>query len=179
MVPADSGFVGWKPGAGITFIDSHGFTVANTYKHYYLQPVRPSKADVQTFKDMIDHLANGNQETGDGLRMICKKYSFLHYNPSARIRHATLLIGKNEGCGKSTITTSIPIALFGYGNVRCVETRELSSDFNGYAFGARIISAPELWLGSRKDAQMLANNLKPLITDDRITIIKRAGWTRC
>jgi hypothetical protein len=128
---------------------------------------------------MILHLGNSNDETKIGIKRIVTKFAYLYLNPSARIRHATLLIGKYEGCGKSTITLAIARALFGSANVRSIETRELSSDFNGYAHGARILVLPELWLGNRKDALAQANNLKPLITDDYIPVVKKGKDGRC
>lgn len=166
-------YIGYMPGAGRTFVDRDGRKIANVWRPYIVEPVKPSIEDAHTFVDFVKHLSGGNDETKAGIRRIFTKISFLFQNPSERVRHATLLIGKNEGCGKSTLTHAIPRALFGDANVRCVETRELSSDFNGYVQGARILVFPELWLGNRKDALTQANNLKPLITDDCIPVVKK------
>jgi hypothetical protein len=163
----------YKPGVGRTFIDRDGRKNANTWRRHPIEPSKPSPEDARALLDLIKHVANGNAETAIGIKRLFVKYAFLYRNPSARIRHATLLIGKIEGCGKSTITCAIPNALFGGANVRAVENKELSSDFNGYAQGARILVFPELWLGSRKDAQTQANNLKPLISEDYIPVVKK------
>jgi len=165
--------VGYKPGVGRTFVDRDGRKNANTWRQYPIEATRPSKQDAQTFVDLVKHLANGSAETATGIKRHFTKCAYLYANPSARIPHMTLLIGKNEGCGKSTLTFAIPRALFGSANVRIVETRELSSDFNGYAEGARILVFPELWLGKRADAQTQANHLKPLISDDCITVVRK------
>lgn len=165
-------FIGYKPGAPRMYIEG-GYAIANTYCESGVVPVKPSDDDAQTIKDFILHLASGDDETKKGILLIFAKLAWLHRYPCGRIRHATLLVGKAEGCGKSTLTLSIPRAMFGKSNVRSVETREVSSDFNGYANAARILCFSELWLGNRKDAQAQANNLKPLIADDWIAVIKK------
>jgi hypothetical protein len=166
-------YLGYKPGAERIFVDSDGRRIANTWKLHLIEAIQWTMQDARTFADLIKHLGSGDLETEAGIKRVFVKIAYLYRHPSARIRHATLLIGRNEGCGKSTITFEIPRALFGGANVRSVETRELSSDFNGYAQGAQILVFPELWLGSRKDAQAQANNLKPLITDDYIPVVKK------
>lgn len=171
--------VGYRPGAGPIYIDHDARRIANTWRERFLEPISPSNEEKNIFARFLLHLFNGNEETKVGIKRIFTKLSFLFQNQSARIRHATLLIGKYEGCGKSTITLAIPRALFGSENVRSVETRELSSDFNGYAHGARVLVFPELWLGNRKDALAQANNLKPLITDDYIPVVKKGKDGRC
>ena len=165
--------LGYKPGAARTYKDRNGRTFANKWREHPIQPIKPSKEDAHTFVDLVKHFANGDEETKAGIKRILTKYAYLYKNPSARIRHATLLIGRNEGCGKTTLTHDIPAVLFGGDNVRNVETRELSSDFNGYADSARILVFPELCIGNRKDALAQANNLKPLITDDHVPLVKK------
>jgi len=165
--------VGYKPGVGRTFVDREGRKIANTWRQHPIEPTKPSKEDTRVFVDLIKHVANGDAEAAAGIKRIFTKFAYLYLHPSARIRHATLLIGPVEGCGKSTITCAIPTALFGGANVRSVENTELSSDFNGYAQGAQILVFPELWLGRRNDAQTQANNLKSLITDDYIPVVKK------
>lgn len=165
--------LGYKPGAARTYKDRNGRTFANRWRKHSIQPTRPNNEEAHTFVDLVKHFANGDEETEAGIKRILTKYAYLYKHPSARIRHATLLIGKTEGCGKTTLTHDIPSALFGSDNVRNVETRELSSDFNGYADSARILVLPELWIGNRKDALVQANNLKPLITDDHVPLVKK------
>jgi hypothetical protein len=165
--------VGYKPGVGRTFVDRDGRKNANTWRPHHIDPIKPHKNDAQAIVDFVKHLANGDAETAAGIKRFFTKCAYLYLNPSARIPHMTLIIGKNEGCGKSTLTFAIPRALFGSADVRIVEARELSSDFNGYAEGARILVFPELWLGKRADAQTQANHLKPLISDDCITVVRK------
>jgi len=165
--------IGYKPGATRTYVSHDRRKFANSWQPHLIVPTKPTLEEAQIFAAFVKHLGGGNDETKAGIKRITTKLAFLFANPSARIRHATLLIGKAEGCGKSTITCAIPRVLFGDANVRSVETRELSSEFNGYAQGARILVFPELWLGSRKDAQTQANNLKPLITDDYIPVVRK------
>ena len=165
--------VGYKPGALDTFIDHDGRKIANTWKPHVFEQTFPTREETSTFVDLVKHLGAGNPETQAGIKRFFTKIAYLCLNPSARITHVTLLIGRHEGCGKSTLTEAIPRALFGSANVRTVETSELSSDFNGYAQGARVLVLPELWLGRRKDAEDQANRLKPLITEDRIAVVKK------
>ena len=166
-------YIGYKPGEDRIFVDCDGWRIVNIWRQHPIEPVKPTIEEARTFVEFVKHLENGNTETAAGVKRFLVKCCYLYKNPKARIRHATLLIGKNEGCGKSTLMLEIPRALFGSANVRSVETREVSSDFNGYAQEARILVFSELWLGSRKDAQTQANNLKTLITDDRIVVIKK------
>lgn len=166
-------YVGYRPGFENFYKNALGIRFVNTWKKHVIESTIPSEGDKRTFAELILHLSNGDAETRAGIKRLFTKLAFLYRNPRRRIRHATLLIGPNEGCGKTTLTLEIPRALFGADNVRTVETRELSSDFNSYAQGAQILVFPELWLGNRRDALGQANGLKPLITDDHIPMVKK------
>jgi hypothetical protein len=166
-------YIGYKPGAPRTFIDGDNRKIANTWTPHPIEPVKPTREEMLTFARVVKHIGGGNSETDAGIKRYFTILAYLFLHPSARISHVTLLTGRHEGCGKSTLTEAIPRALFGAANVRTVETRELSSDFNSYAHCARVLVFPELWLGRRKDAEDQANHLKPLITDDRIAVVKK------
>lgn len=165
--------VGYKPGVGRTFVDREGRKIANTWRQHPIDPIEPTREEKLVFARFLQHLGGRNKETAAGIKRIVTIYAYLLLKPSERVPRLTLLIGKHEGCGKSTLMEAIPRALFGGANVRPVETRELSSDFNGYAYGAQILTFRELWLGRRNDAQDQANHLKPLITDPTLTLVKK------
>ncbi|GLQ95147.1 DUF5906 domain-containing protein [Dyella acidisoli] len=166
-------YADYKPGFPRIFADSDKRVVVNTYEPLDLEPSEASPEDMKTFGEYLNHLSGNSKETKAGIRSVLVKYGYLYMHPSKRIRQATVLVGKVEGSGKSTLMQTIPTALFGVGNVHCVENREVNSNFNGYAQGARILVFPELWLGNRRDAEARANELKPLISDNRISVTKK------
>jgi hypothetical protein len=166
-------YIGNGPGKGSVFKDSEGLVVANTYRPHELVAKKPHHERAQTFHDLISHLAQGNQETKVGIKNYFKNLAWLINNPSGRIHYASVLIGKNEGSGKTTLMLNIPRAIFGDGNVRTLTTMELSKDWTDYLAKGRISVMPELRIGGRHDAWIQAEKLKVLISEDRVPLMQR------
>lgn len=76
-----------------------------------------------------------------------------------------------QGDGKSTIF-NILTAVLGSENTKDVSTRELFSDFSGYAEGACVCALEEMRVRGHNRHEVM-NTLKPLITNERISVIRK------
>lgn len=161
--------VGYAPGEGYIY-DDDGRTRFNLYAPWSPTPVKPTRDFVEAFTGLLEHLKNGDSDTGKMLGYFLKSFAYLVQNPRERLRKLLLLIGQIQGSGKSTLMLEIPRRLFGTRNVGCVGTNEVNSDFNAWAAERRVILFDELWLGSRKESEQRANDLKSLISDSRARI---------
>ena len=166
--------IGYMPGRGRIYIDKvNKQKMFNSWDGYVVEPTKPTDHEKATWLAAMRHIANGHKDTEAGLVRLSQAFGYLLQNPSSRVSRAFLIVGAQQGCGKTTITTAIPQALFGKKNVRIVSDSELHSEFNSYAANARIVVLPELRQGNRKDALRQNDRLKTLITDDAITVVAK------
>jgi hypothetical protein len=161
--------VGYSPGDGHIYEDD-GRRRFNLWTRWLPVPIKPSSEFAEAFAMLIEHLRNGDTDTGKMLSYFLKSMAWLVQHPRDRLQKLLLLIGQTQGSGKTTLMLEIPRRLFGTRNVGCVGTNEVSSDFNSWAAERRVILFDELWLGSRKESEQRANDLKPLISDSRARI---------
>ncbi len=163
--------VGYGPGEARIYLDN-GIRLANTYRPWEPQPLEPTEQEKQMLERHRIHLVNGEQDAEDGLNYINQCFAYLVQNPRSRIPKGLLIIGSEEGSGKSTQMLEIPRRLFGWNNVSAVGNNEINSDFNPYMFH-RIVVFEEIWQVKQTDALKKANDLKPLITDARVRIVAK------
>ena len=76
-----------------------------------------------------------------------------------------------QGDGKSTIF-NILTAVLGSKNTKEVSTRELFSDFSGYAEGACVCALEEMRVRGHNRHEVM-NTLKPLITNENVSVIRK------
>ena len=78
-----------------------------------------------------------------------------------------------QGDGKTTIGRMLGAAI-GHSNLRVIATEEMQSDFNGYAEGFAVAILEEIRvLGHNRHDSM--NKLKPLVTNDKISVVKKGS----
>lgn len=166
--------IGYMPGGGRIYVDKvNKKKMFNTWDGYTVEPIKPTDEEKATWLAAMRHMANGNKDTLAGLVRQGQALGYLSHNPDGRVARAFLIVGARQGCGKTTLTTAIPQALFGRNNVRIVSDSELHSEFNSYAANSRIVVLPELRQGNRKDALRQNDRLKTLITDDAVTVVSK------
>lgn len=134
-------------------IELEGVTWLNTFRP---SAVVAEEGDASPFVDFMTHLVPDEAECAHLLKMI----AFTVRNPGHKIGHALLLRTREQGVGKSMMT-SIWAALLGEHNARKTTSTELDSDYQGFLPGRLLIVCEELNLGK---GLRTYNNLKDLIT---------------
>jgi hypothetical protein len=95
--------------------------------------------------------------------------------PGKKIRWAILLQGV-EGCGKTFLAEAMR-AVLGYRHVRAIDSNAIHGQWNEWAYGAQLITLEEIRVAGQSRHEVM-NALKPLITNDQITINQRNRDTR-
>lgn len=96
--------------------------------------------------------------------------AFMVQFPGVRIRQVLCLQGV-QGSGKTFISKFLTAAL-GAANVKIAGTKEIAGNFNDWATGAVAVVIEEIWVQGKSRAEIM-NCLKPLITNDDISINKK------
>jgi hypothetical protein len=91
--------------------------------------------------------------------------------PQERIAHALLLTSDAKGIGKSSLGKVI-CALVGERNSRVAQTKDLKGQFDGWIVGKLVVQVDEVYEAGNWD---LANKLKPLITEPRVSVNMKYG----
>ncbi len=89
--------------------------------------------------------------------------------PDIRMRWGLLLISQTQGVGKGTLGEVLRV-LLGSGNVSFPSARDITAQFNSWAFCKRLAFFAELYSGHSRDTY---DALKPYVTDDTIPINKK------
>jgi hypothetical protein len=134
----------------------------------------PKRESGELLRLYAHHLSAGDVETWNGIFRVFRYLAYLYTYPGSRLSWMTVLIGAKQGSGKSTLMRAIPEAMFGHGNVRPVDVREIVSDFSGYMSGCQILCTEEIYLGGYRDAVKLANQMKGLISEDRVVTVGKS-----
>jgi len=99
--------------------------------------------------------------------MLLSYLCFIVQNPGRKIRWSPLLQGA-PGCGKTLIAMLLK-AVLGPTNVRLTDADQLFRNYNGWAEGAQVVAFEEVRVVGHNRHQVM-NRLKPVITNDEITI---------
>lgn len=91
-------------------------------------------------------------------------------NPGVKIRWAPLIQGA-QGCGKTFIAEALQ-AVLGTLNVKMVEASAVSQQWNEWAANCQLVAVEEIRLTSKNRYEVL-NKLKPLVTNDHISLSRR------
>ncbi|WP_374944110.1 primase-helicase family protein [Sphingomonas sp.] len=89
--------------------------------------------------------------------------------PDIRMRWGLLLISQTQGVGKGTLGEVLRV-LLGSTNVSFPSARDITAQFNSWAFCKRLAFFAELYSGHSRDTY---DALKPYVTDDTIPINKK------
>lgn len=129
-----------------------------------LDPVNSKRAIGYVFKHLLKQMSR--EDALHVMDWIAYSVQF----PGKRIRHAIFIQGA-QGCGKSIISAIIAAAI-GEANATVVGPKEISSDFSGWATGGQLTTIEEIWVQGKGRAAVM-NCLKPLITNNRVTITRK------
>ena len=110
----------------------------------------------------IRSLVDGDPEAYDHLT---RYIAWCVRKPGHKIKHAVVL-GGIQGIGKSFIKVMMEV-LMGQENVHPVSNSEIKEKFNGWIESTELVFVEELMAQGKLE---IANRLKPLITEDKITI---------
>lgn len=118
--------------------------------------------------DHVGYLLDGDSQA---IEHVLDFIAHLVQRPQERIAHALLLTSEAKGIGKSSLGKVIR-ALVGERNSRVAQTKDLKGQFDGWIVGKLVVQVDEVYEGGNWD---LANKLKPLITEPRVSVNVKYG----
>lgn len=161
-IPIDTSYSPDRPAP--LFTDEHGRLYLNEYTTYSLPPSLPyEQSDQVEFYTQHVYQIFGEKYATDYLSYM----AYLAQNPGKKIRYMLVLEG-GKGTGKGLLLQGIKNHVLGTENCRSINTNEILSDYNGWAFKSQLIHIDELLIRG-KGADRHINTLKTLITDDKAT----------
>lgn len=95
--------------------------------------------------------------------------------PGVKVRWAILLQG-GEGCGK-TMLSEVMTSVLGADNVILIDKESIKRGWNEWAFGSQIVTIEEIRVAGQNRHDIM-NTLKPLITNERVSVNERNRGTR-
>jgi Family of unknown function (DUF5906) len=119
--------------------------------------------DVRPFLDLIAHVCNHDQTTGQHL---LKWLAYPLQNPGAKLMTAVQIFSRTHGVGKSTLAEMIA-RLYGEAHWTKIGNAELEAPFNGWLRGKQFIIGEEISIG---DKRSIMPKLKELITSQTCQI---------
>jgi len=145
-----------------------GLTYLNSYIAY--TPERPPVAELNRVKQvMFNHLhwlfADPNHQ-----KYMMEWLAWNVQRPGEQVGWLPLLMGC-RGDGKS-ILFELATAALGSRNTKLMSNKSMKSDFQSWAVGAAVTAFEEIKIESR-DSKQVANDLKPFITESRITVNRK------
>jgi hypothetical protein len=150
--------------AGLTFITDPvtNTRFVNTYRPTYPEPDEKGAAELGALIEA--HVHNLFDQYAE---MLLSYLCFIVQNPGRKIRWSPLIQGA-PGCGK-TLLAMLLKAVLGPTNVRLTDADQLFRNYNGWAEGAQVVAFEEVRVVGHNRHQVM-NRLKPVITNDEITI---------
>lgn len=159
-----------EPESGI--ISEDGKKYANVYRRSY-QAANRDLADYA--EDVLhDHLMNLIAEPEYRTILL----NWMAHNvqfPGVKIRWALMLQG-GEGCGK-TMLSEVMTSVLGADNVILIDKESIKRGWNEWAFGSQIVTIEEIRVAGQNRHDIM-NTLKPLITNERVSVNERNRGTR-
>lgn len=161
-IPIDKVYLPGKPTP--LFHDDYGRLYLNEYStHSIPSPINYTHSDIVDFYFQHAQQILGEKYVHDYLSFI----AYLAQNPGEKIRWMLVLEG-GKGTGKGLLLQAVKNHVLGIDNCRGVNTNEILSEHNSWAFGAQLVHIDELMIKGR-GADRYMNTLKTLITDDKAT----------
>lgn len=159
----------WADGVEGKFFTHEGIEYLNSYKGDRVPQVAQGWEDRGHYKLIEDHIS-GLFEKAEDSRLLIQFFAHCVQKPGQRILWSPVVLGK-QGDGKTTLARMMA-AVMGQDNVRNIALDELYSDFSGWAEGAclRVIEEIRITGKSRHDVM---NKLKPYITNDRVSVVRK------
>lgn len=158
-IPVDKVYYPDKPSP--LFYDNHGALYLNTYSLESVPAPLPYKVS-QSVNFFTQHATQifGQKYVNDFLSFI----AYLTQNPGKKIRWMLVLEG-GKGTGKGLLLQAIKNHVLGVKNCNLINTNEILSEHNSWAFDYQLIHIDELMIRG-KGVEKYMNTLKTLITED-------------
>lgn len=145
----------------------HGCRLINTYNPTY--PPDDPKHAAEAGKLLQTHLRNLVAEP-EYRRTLLDFMAFLVQAPGRKVRWA-VLIQSVEGAGK-TFLAEVMKAVLGAEHVKTIDGGSIKSGWNEWAFGKQLVVLEEVKVSGTNKHEVM-NSLKPLITNDDISVNER------
>lgn len=151
------------------FFVYEGIAYKNSYRGWAVPSIAEGWEDREHYKVVRDHIYGLFEDVSDANVFV----SFLAYcvqRPGERILWSPVVLGV-QGDGKTTIARMLG-AVMGSENVRTISLDEIYSAFSSWAEGACVRVIEEIRI-SGKSRHDVMNKLKPYITNDLISVVKK------
>ncbi len=152
---------------GEILVVDRGVKYVNTYSPSYPPP--DNDGAEAAGKLLLNHISNLVLEP-ENRRILIDYLAFIAQNPGKKIRWTVLIQGA-EGSGKTYIAKLMQ-AVLGYEHVGIISDQAVKSGWNEWGFGHQVVSIEEIYVAG-KDRYQVMNAIKPLITNDEITILEK------
>lgn len=159
--------VGFLPGQDEIAHDADGCRVLNLWR----PPKWKLDRAAQEPSLFIEHVCYLVDEDPDAFDHLMNFFAHLVQRPHERPAHALLITSQAKGIGKSTLGNVLR-NLIGDRNAGVAQTKDLKSQFDGWIVGRLLVQVDEIYEAGNWD---LANTLKPLITEQRISVNMKYG----
>lgn len=157
----------FAPGDPELTYDTDGCRVLNLWR----APVWRVRDDLPTPVQLLDHIQYLFDDNTEAIEHVLDFIAHLVQRPQERIAHALLLTSEAKGIGKSSLGKVI-CALVAERNSRVAQTKDLKGQFDGWIVGKLVVQVDEVYEAGNWD---LANKLKPLITEPRVSVNVKYG----
>lgn len=159
----------WNENPEGKFFVHEGIEYLNSYKGERVPQVSFGWEDRGHYKTIEQHIL-GLFDRPQDAQLLIQFFAHCVQKPGQRILWSPVVLGK-QGDGKTTLARMMA-AVMGQDNVRNIALDELYSNFSGWAEGAclRVIEEIRITGKSRHDVM---NKLKPYITNDRVSVVKK------
>ena len=127
--------------------------------------------DLQAPAPLLDHVRYLLDDNSEAVEHTLDFIAHLVQRPHERVAHALLLTSEAKGIGKSSLGKVIR-SLVGERNSRVAQTKDLKGQFDGWIVGKLVVQVDEVYEAGNWD---LANKLKPLITEPRVSVNVKYG----
>lgn len=150
-----------------TVVVSEGKAFVNTYRRTY--PKKDREAAEKCKASFERHLEKLIAEP-EYRQVVYDWLAFCVQHPGEKIRWSPLVQGA-EGCGKTYLSTVLS-AVLGQEHVAIIDGKDLFRGWNEWATGHQVVAVEEVRVVGHSRHEIM-NALKPLITNDRISIAER------
>ena len=152
---------GYDPLAGVDLYDDKARKIRNVYEPGHSTLPAPVGADaIEPFL----HVIRSNFPNVDDQHILLQILGHLVQRPGVMLRWSPVMQG-TPGCGKGTISQAVAYC-HGRKNVAHPSPDVIATDFNGYMDRKTMIVVNEIGDHSKRELSVLAEKIKPWITDD-------------
>jgi hypothetical protein len=152
---------GYNPLEGVELYDDKARKIRNVYEPGHTAPAAPVGPEaVEPFL----HVIRSNFPDAADQSTLLQILAHLVQRPGVMLRWAPVMQG-TPGCGKGTISQAVAYC-HGRKNVAHPSPDVIATDFNGYMHQKTLIVVNEIGDHSKRELSVLAEKIKPWITDD-------------